>query len=163
MAGIPQLNEEDIQVMDQALQDLLEKSDASGALVIDKGGFLLTQQGDMEVDTVTLAALASASFAANECIAGLVQEKTFSTVFQQGDNYSMLILSVDENCLLVVIFINKTTTVGAVKHYASDSVITVARQFQKAEQRDPEHRLDLSALNMADPSSLFKQKNPPAS
>lgn len=160
MAGIPQLYEEDIQVMDDALESLLEKSDASGAMVIDKGGFLITQQGDLEVDTVTLAALASASFAANESIAGLVQERTFSTVFQQGDNYSMLILAVDDNCLLVVIFINKSTTVGAVKHYAAESVSRLADQFIKAEQRDPDSRLDLSVMNLSDPSGLFKQKDP---
>ncbi len=46
MATLPQLLEEDIQRLDDALRDLLEQSDATTALIIDKGGFLITSQGD---------------------------------------------------------------------------------------------------------------------
>ena len=60
MATLPQLIEEDIERLDDALRELLEKSDATTALIIDKGGFLITSQGDSrQFDTTTIAALAS--------------------------------------------------------------------------------------------------------
>ena len=42
MATLPQLIEEDIQRLDEALRELLEKSDATTALIIDKGEFSVT-------------------------------------------------------------------------------------------------------------------------
>ena len=42
------------------LRELLKQSDATTALVIDKGGFLITQHGDgRQFDLTTIAALAS--------------------------------------------------------------------------------------------------------
>ncbi len=46
MATLPQLIEEDIQGLEDVLRELLENSDATTALIIDKGGFLITHQGD---------------------------------------------------------------------------------------------------------------------
>ena len=60
MATLPQLVEEDIQRLDDELREFLEKSDATTALIIDKGGFLITHQGDSRrFDLTTIAALAS--------------------------------------------------------------------------------------------------------
>ena len=110
MATLPQLIEEDINEINRALQDLLLKSDASIALLIDKGGFLITQCGDYNAfDTVTLSALSAASFAATQGIAGLVNEINFSSVYQQGEGFSMLVLNVDEYSLLTVIFKSRTS------------------------------------------------------
>ena len=66
MATLPQLIEEDIQRLDDELRELLEKSDATTALIIDKGGFLITSQGDSRsFDLTTIAALASGAYLAN--------------------------------------------------------------------------------------------------
>ena len=105
MATLPQLIEEDIREIDGALNDLLAKSEATSSLVIDKGGFLITQCGDTRrFDTTTLGALAAAMYAATQGIASLVSEANFSSVYQQGENFSLLVHNVDEHCLLVVIF-----------------------------------------------------------
>ncbi len=89
--SLPQLIEEDIAEINRALQELLLKSDAVMGLLIDKGGFLITQCGDYSpFDTVTLAALSAASFAATQGIAGLVNEINFSSVYQQGESYTCL-------------------------------------------------------------------------
>jgi len=40
MPTLPQLIEEDIQLIEEVLGELLEKSEATTALLIDKGGFL---------------------------------------------------------------------------------------------------------------------------
>ena len=60
MATLPQLIEEDVQQLETVLLELLEKSDATTALIIDKGGFLIAHQGDgRQFDLTTIAALAS--------------------------------------------------------------------------------------------------------
>jgi predicted regulator of Ras-like GTPase activity (Roadblock/LC7/MglB family) len=158
MSTLPQLIEEDIGELNSALQELLIKSDAGTTLIIDKGGFIITQSGrGQDYDTVTLAALSAASFAATESIASIVGESNFSSVYQQGDTLSLLVNNVDEFCLLAVIF-KASLSVGAVKYYASYTIRRIAAQLKIAQQRSPDSGLDLSMLNMADPSSMFRKK-----
>src|SRR5687767_10902849 len=105
MPTLPQLIEDDIRELNNALYALLLKSEAGTALVIDKGGFIITRVGEVNTfDLTTLAALSAASYAATESIASLVAERNFSSVYQQGDNYSLLVLNVDEHCLLALAF-----------------------------------------------------------
>ncbi|HYV30793.1 MAG TPA: roadblock/LC7 domain-containing protein [Candidatus Binatia bacterium] len=158
MPTLPQLIEEDVSELNSALQELLIKSDASSAMVIDKGGFIITQCGRaQQLDTTTLSALSAASFAATESIATLVGEHNFSSIYQQGDHSSLLVMNVDEFCLLSVIF-KASLSVGAIKYYAGDTIKRVATQLHRACQRTPEAGLDLSMLNLADPSPIFKMK-----
>jgi predicted regulator of Ras-like GTPase activity (Roadblock/LC7/MglB family) len=158
MASLPQLIEEDIERLGGELRDLLEKTDATTALIIDKGGFLITGQGDTrQFDLTTIAALASGAYMANQTIANLVHETSFNSVYQQGEKFSMLVMCVDENCLLVVIF-KAQVSVGAVKYFAMPAVKHIAVQLQIAQERNPGASLDLSELNLADPSEVFKRK-----
>lgn len=159
MPTLPQLIEEDITEINSALQDLCMKSDASIAFLIDKGGFVITQsQREADFDVMTLAALSAASFAATESIATLVHEKNFSSVYQQGETHSLLVLNVDDHSLLTVIF-QANLSVGAVKYFSTDVIRRIAMQLQVAEHRAPGAGLDLSMLNMADPSPLFRRKS----
>jgi predicted regulator of Ras-like GTPase activity (Roadblock/LC7/MglB family) len=158
MATLPQLIEEDVGELNSVLQELLIKSDAGATLIIDKGGFIITQCGrGLEFDTMTLSALSAASYAATEGIAQVIGEHNFSSVYQQGETFSILVNNVDEFCLLAVIF-KATLSVGAVKYYATDTIKKIAAQLQVAQKRTPNQGLDLSMLNMADPSSMFKKK-----
>jgi predicted regulator of Ras-like GTPase activity (Roadblock/LC7/MglB family) len=158
MPTLPQLIEEDIERLDAELRELLEKSDATSALIIDKGGFLISSQGDArQFDVTTIAALASGAYMATQTIAGLVHETNFNSVYQQGERFSMLITCVDENCLLLIIF-KAQVGVGAIKYFAGPAVKRVALQLQIAQERDPAGGLDLSELNLADPSEIFKRK-----
>lgn len=159
MATLPQLIEEDIQTFDGTLRELLEKTDASTALIIDKGGFLITSQGDdRQFDLTTIAALASGAYMANQTIANLVHETNFNSVYQQGEKFSMFAVSVDENCILVVIF-KATLSVGLVKYFSAPACRLVGAQMARAQQRDPAGGLDLSVLNMADASEVFKRRD----
>jgi predicted regulator of Ras-like GTPase activity (Roadblock/LC7/MglB family) len=158
MATLPQLLEEDIQRIDGILTEYLDRSDAATALLIDKGGFLITHQGDSRrFDLTTIGALASGAFLANQTIANLVHEDDFDSVYQQGEKHSMFVTNVDEHCLLMVIFPSKTG-VGVVKYHAAETRKQIAAQLQTAQARDPENGLDLSVLNLADPSELFRRK-----
>ena len=158
MATLPQLLEEDVRSLDGTLSELLDQSDATTALIIDKGGFLITHWGDArQFDLTTIAALASGAFMANQTIANLVHETNFNSVYQQGEKFSMLVMSVDEECLLVIIF-KATVSVGAVKYFAGPAVQKLSWQFKAAHERDPGAGFDLSVLNIADSESLFRRK-----
>ena len=158
MATLPQIFEEDVQEINRALHDLLLKSEANAALLIDKGGFLITHRGlTDEIDTTTMGALAAASFAATEGIASLVNEPNFRSVYQQGETFSLLVENVDEYSLLTVIF-KVGVSVGAVKYYAAETVARIAKQIRVAHDRNPEGGYDLSMLNLPDTKALFSKK-----
>ena len=70
----------------------------------------------------------------------------------------MFATAVDDYCLLVIIF-EARLSVGAVKYFATPAADKIARQMQVAQKRDPGAGLDLSVMNLADPSELFKRKN----
>ena len=158
MATLPQLIEEDIARLEEELRGFLEQSDATTALVIDQGGFLIASQGDArQFDLTTIAALASGAFLANQTIANLVHESNFNSVYQQGEKFSMFVLCINEQCMLVVIF-KAQVGVGVVKYFAGPTAERLAKQCQIAQERDPGAGLDLSVLNLADPSEVFKRK-----
>ena len=106
---------------------------------------------------VTIGALASGAFLANQTIANLVHEENFDSVYQQGETFRMFVTNIDESCLLMVIFSSKVG-VGMVKYHATDARKQIATQLKTAQDRDPSAGLDLSVLNLADPSALFKRK-----
>jgi predicted regulator of Ras-like GTPase activity (Roadblock/LC7/MglB family) len=158
MATLPQLIEEDVQRLDFILRELLGSTEATTALIIDKGGFLITHRGESDqFDLTTIAALASGAYLANQTIANLVHEENFDSVYQQGEKFSMFVLNVDEYCLLTLIF-PATNSVGAVKYFAMGSGMKIAHQLKKAHERAPNEGLDLSILNVADTSSLFRKR-----
>lgn len=158
MATLPQLLEEDIRQLDEVLLQLLKASGASATLLIDNGGFLITHKGESEkFDLTTIAALASGAYLANQTIANLVHEENFSSVYQQGEKYSIFGTRVNEETLLVVIF-EAQVTVGAVKYFAASTVRRAAAQLIIAHERDPDNGLDLSMLNVADTSGIFRKK-----
>jgi predicted regulator of Ras-like GTPase activity (Roadblock/LC7/MglB family) len=158
MATLPQLIEEDIQRFNAELREFLEKTGATAALIIDQGGFLISSQGGgSDFDLTTIAALASGAYLANETIANLVRESNFNCVYQQGEKCSMLVASIDSNCLLVIIF-RAQISVGLIKYCAAPAIERLACQLRIAQGRAPGAGLDLSVLNLADPSEVFKRR-----
>lgn len=158
MSSLPQLIEEDINLLDAVLREYLSHTDATTALIIDKGGFLITSQGDTsQFDLTSIAALASGAFMANQTIATMVHENNFNSVYQQGEKFSMFVISIDEHCLLVVIF-KSNLSVGLVKYFASPTVEKISEQLHIARERDPSSGMDLSVINIADTRELFKKR-----
>ena len=158
MATLPQLIEEDIQQLDKSLREFISQTDATAALIIDKGGFLIAHQGDAsQFDMTTIGALASGAFMANQTIAGLVNESNFNSVYQQGEKYSMLVVNVDEHCLIITIF-NAAIGVGVMKYYVAGTIKQVAEALAAARNRNPEGGLDLSMLNVADTQNVFRKR-----
>jgi hypothetical protein len=54
--ALPQLIAEDVQELDRLLGELVSRSEATAAIIIDKGGFLINQAGEFDqFDSTTLA------------------------------------------------------------------------------------------------------------
>ena len=158
MVTLPQLVEEDVQQLDDALRELLMQCDGTTALLADKGGFLITHQGDArQFDLTTIAALASGAYMANQTIANLVHETQFDSVYQQGERFSLFVRNADEHSLLIVIF-KAQRSVGAVKYFAASTCERIAGQMHLARARNPHGGVDLSELNLADASDIFRRK-----
>ena len=154
---IPELNEEDVEQFDRILKDLLEKSEASVVLIVERAGYLIRQMGDLPGFAPTqVATLASNAFAATEFMANLIQEPDFSGMYQQGSTTSTLTLNIDESSLLFIAFPSQLG-MGAVKYFAVEAVRQLAGQMKTAAQRSG-RGLNLSDINPTDARDLFRKE-----
>ncbi len=105
-----------LEKLEQALDDLLEKSHAESALLISRDdGSLVSARGFVSsLDTTSLAALAAAAFASGRELARLIGETEFSVLFHQGKQEHIHVNLAGEHTLLMVLF-NDLTTVGMVR------------------------------------------------
>jgi predicted regulator of Ras-like GTPase activity (Roadblock/LC7/MglB family) len=93
--------------------------------VIDRGGNVISQCGDINVMDVTIiAALAAGSFAATRELARRIGEVEFNALYHQGNGSHMFMNSVDDDTIMITVF-GKKTTVGLVRFYSSSSAQAV--------------------------------------
>lgn len=158
MAGFPQILEEDSNRFTEALGSLIERSGATSALIVEKAGYLIHQAGpSTNFDTTQVATLASNAFNATQFLASLISETNFTGMYQQGELFSTVILNIDENALLVVVF-KASLSVGMIKYYAGATIQIIAEQLVTAQNRDPGQGIDLADLNPTDVGELFKRR-----
>ncbi len=114
---------EDIDQLNTVLAQLVTKANLLLAVLINKDGRLLTNQGSLEiVDTVSLAALIAGNSASTLAIANIMGESEFSTMYHQGKDKNIYIAVVDENTFLALVFDDRTNI---------DRVKVFARQFDR--------------------------------
>ena len=158
MSQFPQLIQEDVDHLNAVMRELLDKSEATIALLVEKAGYLIHQCGNPEaIDTTTFATLGSNAYNAVQFMAQLVNENNFTSMYQQGENFSTLMVNVDENSLLVIVFPTHLT-VGSMKYYAAPAARSIAGRIEFASARAPGEGLDLSDLDPTDATSLFQKK-----
>ncbi|MDR0331504.1 MAG: roadblock/LC7 domain-containing protein [Chitinispirillales bacterium] len=150
---------EDIDRLDGILLPLTEKANLLLAILINKDGRLLTNQGQLEtVDMVSLAALVAGNSASTLAIAHLVGETEFCTMYHQGKDKHIFISSVDENTFLALVFDDRTN-IDRVKVFARQ----YDRQIKEALVQVYNKSEDQIDLDMDMNSLLFgsNQKAPP--
>ncbi len=126
MNSIPALTIENVASLDGILADFLKKADAELIVVIDRGGNVISQFGDVAVMDVTIiAALAAGSFAATRELARRIGEVEFNALFHQGNGSHIFMNSVDDDTIMITVF-GKRTTVGLVRFYSASSAQAVA-------------------------------------
>lgn len=158
MGQFPTLNQEDLDHFNAAMNDLLERSEANIALLVEKAGYLIHQCGKQDsMDATTFATLGSNAYNAVQFMAQLVNENNFTSMYQEGENFSTLMVNVDENSLLVIVFPTHLT-VGSMKYYATPAARLIGERIQRASQRNPGQGIDLSDLDPSDvKAALFRK------
>lgn len=103
------LYKEDIDRLNKVLGHLLSSASATFVLLVHKDGNLLAHQGYTKAfDTTALAALAAGSYAATRAIAQMIGENEFTVLFHKGRTDNIHISLVDEDCILVLVFDDRT-------------------------------------------------------
>jgi len=147
MNSIPVLTIEDVATLDGVLADFLKKAEADLTVVIDRGGNVISQFGDMNaMDVTIIAALAAGSFAATQELARRIGELEFNALYHQGNGSHIFMNSVDEDTIMITVF-GRRTTVGLVRFYSA-ATAKVVSGLLKALQRNV-HELSFEAADAA--------------
>ncbi|MBI4963998.1 MAG: roadblock/LC7 domain-containing protein [Desulfomonile tiedjei] len=105
----------------------------SSILVIDNAGSLIVNMGNkIELDAVSLAAVAAANFAATEQIARLIGERDFVLLFYKGHSESFHFSRVGDEYIIVTIF-NNALSLGLVRLKIAEVVTVLAKKLPKRE------------------------------
>jgi predicted regulator of Ras-like GTPase activity (Roadblock/LC7/MglB family) len=154
MNAIPCLTIEDVATLDGVLAEFLTKSEAELTVVIDRGGNVISQYGDMTVMDVTIiAALAAGSFAATKELARRIGEVEFNALYHQGNGNHIFMNSVDEETIMITVF-GRKTTVGLVRFYASSTAQGVAGLLKGLRHQTHSFHFDASDVT----STLFSDR-----
>ena len=130
MNPIPVLTIEDVATLDAVLEDFLTKTESELTVVIDRGGNVISQSGNMNaMDVTVIAALAAGSFAATRELARRIGELEFNALYHQGNGSHMFMNSIDDDTIMITVF-GVTTTVGLVRFYAASAAQRIATILQ---------------------------------
>jgi predicted regulator of Ras-like GTPase activity (Roadblock/LC7/MglB family) len=153
MQSTPFLTVQTSQQLLEVLEDFLDKSEANFAMVIERGGAVLTQLGTIPeaTDSAIVAALAAGSFAATKELALRIGEPEFSALHQQGERSQIFMSAVDDDTVLVTIF-GQQTTLGLVRFYAERTV----KQISGVLVANREHQPALPVFSQRDVASTQK-------
>ncbi len=155
MESIPSLSIEDVANIDAILQKFIEKSESALAVVVDKGGNVISQYGDLDVlDITIIAALAAGSFAATKELARRIGEVEFNALYHQGDGSHIFMSSIDEDTIMITVF-NTSTTIGLVRHYSGDASKQLAT-FLEALRGRPAQAFNFS-MGEDDNNAIFEE------
>jgi predicted regulator of Ras-like GTPase activity (Roadblock/LC7/MglB family) len=134
MNTIPVLTIEDVASLDGVLGDFLKKAEADLTVVIDRGGNVISQFGDMTVMDVTIvAALAAGSFAATRELARRIGEVEFNALYHQGNGSHIFMNSVDDETIMITVF-GPRTTVGLVRFYSTGAAVQIAQLLKSVHE-----------------------------
>jgi predicted regulator of Ras-like GTPase activity (Roadblock/LC7/MglB family) len=149
MNAIPVLTIDDVATLDGVLADFLKKAEAELTVVIDRGGNVISQYGDMTVMDVTIiAALAAGSFAATRELARRIGEVEFNALYHQGNGSHIFMNSVDEETIMITVF-GLRTTVGLVRFYSTGTAQQVAVFLQSLQKGNHGFSFNASDISAA--------------
>lgn len=159
MNAIPVLTIEDVATLDGVLGDFLKKTEADLTIVIDRGGNVISQCGDMDImDVTVIAALAAGSFAATRELARRIGEVEFNALYHQGNGNHVFMNSVDDETIMITVF-GPRTTVGLVRFYSATTAQNVANVL-KALRKDT-HGFSFDPKDISATPVFEDPKSPP--
>jgi len=117
------LGHEQLEHIENVLGEDLIKSGVHSVLLIDMAGNIIAKcdNGNCDHDLYSLAALASANFAAVDTMAKIVGEEEFSLLFHKGERESIHFSKVNNEFLLITIF-GKEVALGLLRLKVAEAV-----------------------------------------
>jgi predicted regulator of Ras-like GTPase activity (Roadblock/LC7/MglB family) len=100
------LGQEQLEAIEEILQNDLVESGVHSVLLIDMAGNIIAKcdNGMVEHDLYSLAALASANFAAVDTMAKIIGEEEFSLLFHKGEKENIHFSKLFDEFLLINVF-----------------------------------------------------------
>ncbi|MEM7249439.1 MAG: roadblock/LC7 domain-containing protein [Acidobacteriota bacterium] len=126
------MREEEFGRLNDCILRLRNDSNAKLVFLVDKNGQQIASQGDMEVDSTSLASLTAGNVAATDGLARLIGEKEFSILFHEGERDNLHISVVAGRVILVVVF-DERSSLGLVRlrvKKASSELVEVFNQVE---------------------------------
>ena len=134
------------------LMKLMNDTNATSAMLIDKSGQVVAVQGTgSRRNATTLGALLAGVFSSSREVAKLLDEKDFRNIFQQGVQENIYTSMVEEQWLLVIIF-DRLTHIGLVKVLSKKASEELGRVLERV--RNDSSRARSSVINLQFRSSV---------
>ncbi len=117
------LGPEQLEKIERVLEEDLVEAGVHSVLLIDMAGNIIAQHDDgkSDHDLYSLAALASANFAAVDTMAKIVGEEEFSLLFHKGESENIHFSKVNAEFLLITIF-GKEVALGLLRLKVADAI-----------------------------------------
>ena len=146
------ISDRELAAISTVLSKLMNDTNATSAMLIDKSGQVVAVQGsEMRRNATTLGALLAGVFSSSREVARLLNEKDFRSIFQQGVQENIYTSMVEEQWLLVIIF-DKLTHIGLVKVLSKKASDELGRTLERV--RSDTSRTKSSVLNVQFRSSV---------
>jgi len=125
------LDEEQLNIIEESLKDDFMELGVHCVCMIDMAGNIIANfdNGEVDIDIYSLAALAAANFGAVNAIANIIGEQEFSLLFHKGKHESIHLRRVMEDFLLITIF-GKETSLGFLRLRVDESVKKLEKTFK---------------------------------
>ena len=134
------------------LTKLMNDTNATCAMLIDKSGQVVAIQGTgARRNATALGALLAGVFSSSREVARLLDEKDFRNIFQQGVQENIYTSMIEEQWLLVIIF-DKLTHIGLVKVLSKKASDELGRILERV--RNDTARTKSSVINLQFRSSV---------
>jgi predicted regulator of Ras-like GTPase activity (Roadblock/LC7/MglB family) len=152
------ITEQQSEALRYVLSGILVRAETDSVFVCDKGGNIIDRVSLDENETdVTIAALASGSFAATGELAKLIGEVTFRSIVHKGDRKSIYMQNLGPNFLILVLFGNKTT-VGLVKLCIEKAAKGLEALLNKMNEQTVQSSGENVSFAMRADGPIFKKK-----
>ncbi len=146
------ISDRDLSTISAVLLKLMNDTNATSTMLIDKSGQVVAVQGsETRRNATTLGALLAGVFSSSREVAKLLNEKDFRNIFQQGVQENIYTSMVEEQWLLVIIF-DRLTHIGLVKVLSKKSSDELGRILERV--RNDTTRAKSSVLNLQFRSSV---------
>ncbi len=146
------ISDDELGVISAALNKLMNDTNATSVMLIDKSGQVISTQGTgTRRNATSLGALLAGAFSSSRQVAELLGEKDFRTIFQQGVHENIYTTMIEEQWLLVIVF-DRLTHIGLVKVLSKKASAELGRVLERV--RTDTTRTKSSVINVQFRSSI---------